>query len=51
MNGTGPEGKGPDTGRGLGKCKKYLGKNYWRNLAKEWANAENQEVEKEEGNV
>ena len=22
MNGTGPEGKGPDTGRGLGKCKK-----------------------------
>ena len=22
MNGTGPEGKGPKTGRGLGKCKK-----------------------------
>jgi len=22
MNGTGPEGKGPGTGRGLGKCKK-----------------------------
>ena len=22
MDGTGPEGKGPDTGRGLGKCKK-----------------------------
>ncbi|MBN2610152.1 MAG: DUF5320 domain-containing protein [Bacteroidales bacterium] len=21
MNGTGPEGKGPRTGRGLGKCK------------------------------
>jgi hypothetical protein len=22
INGTGPEGKGPKTGRGLGKCKK-----------------------------
>ncbi len=22
MNGTGPEGKGPKTGRGLGRCKK-----------------------------
>jgi len=22
MNGTGPKGKGPKTGRGLGKCKK-----------------------------
>jgi hypothetical protein len=22
MNGTGPEGKGPETGRGLGRCKK-----------------------------
>lgn len=22
MNGTGPEGKGPKTGRGLGKCSK-----------------------------
>ena len=22
MNGTGPDGKGPETGRGLGKCKK-----------------------------
>jgi len=22
MNGTGTEGKGPETGRGLGKCKK-----------------------------
>lgn len=22
MNGTGPEGQGPKTGRGLGKCKK-----------------------------
>jgi hypothetical protein len=22
MNGTGPEGRGPRTGRGLGKCKK-----------------------------
>ncbi len=22
LNGTGPEGKGPETGRGLGKCKK-----------------------------
>ncbi|MDD4226349.1 MAG: DUF5320 domain-containing protein [Mariniphaga sp.] len=22
LNGTGPEGKGPQTGRGLGKCKK-----------------------------
>ena len=22
MNHTGPEGKGPDTGRGLGRCKK-----------------------------
>jgi hypothetical protein len=22
MNGTGPEGEGPKTGRGLGKCKK-----------------------------
>lgn len=24
MNGTGPEGKGPKTGRGLGKCGKKL---------------------------
>ncbi len=24
MNGTGPEGKGPKTGRGLGRCKKKL---------------------------
>ena len=22
LNGTGPDGKGPETGRGLGKCKK-----------------------------
>ncbi|HOM39465.1 MAG TPA: DUF5320 domain-containing protein [Bacteroidales bacterium] len=26
MNGTGPEGKGPRTGRGLGRCRK--GKNF-----------------------
>jgi hypothetical protein len=24
MNGTGPEGKGPKSGRGLGRCKKKL---------------------------
>jgi hypothetical protein len=24
MNGTGPDGKGPKTGRGLGRCKKDL---------------------------
>jgi hypothetical protein len=35
----------------LVSAKKYLGKNYCRNLAKEWANAGNREVEKEEGNV
>jgi hypothetical protein len=27
MNGTGPEGKGSKTGRGLGKCKKTLPEN------------------------
>jgi len=26
MNGSGPEGKGPGTGRGLGRCKKETGK-------------------------
>ncbi len=26
MNGTGPEGKGPKSGRGMGRCKKEPGK-------------------------
>jgi len=34
MNGTGPEGKGPKTGRGLGKCKKVSKEELERNLGK-----------------
>jgi len=34
MNGTGPEGKGPKTGRGLGKCKKNSSKEEINKLGK-----------------
>jgi len=34
MNGTGPEGKGPKTGRGLGKCKKSTPEELNENLGK-----------------
>jgi len=32
MNGTGPDGKGPKTGRGLGKCKKHSPEEHLTNL-------------------
>jgi hypothetical protein len=34
MNGTGPEGKGPKTGRGLGRCKKKLSEEDIKKLGK-----------------
>ena len=34
MNGTGPEGKGPKSGRGLGRCKKELNENDIAKLGK-----------------
>jgi hypothetical protein len=34
MNGTGPEGKGPKTGRGLGKCKKNSSEEEIKKLGK-----------------
>jgi hypothetical protein len=34
INGTGPEGKGPNTGRGLGKCKKNSAKEEINKLGK-----------------
>lgn len=34
MNGTGPEGKGPKTGRGLGKCKKVPQEELMQQLGK-----------------
>ena len=34
MNGTGPEGKGPKTGRGLGKCKKIPQEELMQQLGK-----------------
>jgi len=34
INGTGPEGKGPKTGRGLGKCKKNSSKEEINKLGK-----------------
>jgi len=34
MNGTGPEGKGSKTGRGLGKCKKTSSEKLKENLGK-----------------
>ena len=34
MNSTGPEGKGPKTGRGLGKCKKNSSKGEINKLGK-----------------
>ena len=51
MNGTGPEGKGSATGRGMGKCKKPQKKKPCRSLAKDQANAVRQEVEPEKGNA
>lgn len=34
LNGTGPEGKGPQTGRGLGKCEKHPFKELLEKLGK-----------------
>lgn len=34
MNGTGPEGKGPKTGRGMGRCKKTSENNDENKLGK-----------------
>jgi hypothetical protein len=34
MNGTGPEGKGPKIGRGLGKCKKNSPEEFLSKLGK-----------------
>ena len=34
MNSTGPEGKGPKTGRGLGKCKKISSEGVINKLGK-----------------
>jgi hypothetical protein len=34
MNGTGPEGKGSGTGRGLGKCKKVTQEELLKKLSK-----------------
>ncbi len=34
LNGTGPEGKGPKTGRGLGECRKNSFEELWRKLGK-----------------
>jgi hypothetical protein len=42
--------KDPERAEDLVNVKKYLRKNYCRSLAKEWVNAENQAVVKEEVN-
>ena len=34
LNGTGPEGKGPKTGRGLGKCKEDSYQEGYRQIRK-----------------
>jgi len=34
LNGTGPEGKGPETGRKLGKCEKRSFDDLWQKLGK-----------------
>lgn len=34
LNGTGPDGKGPKTGRGLGKCKKHSSEELLTRLGK-----------------